>query len=91
MPLAGTEQPRMLPPPDGFSRPANLAQSYTFFDTMKIQDMEDFYENMPRMPKVLVPHDVYHEDWIRFIQVCLPGFLCIIRPVIERCLCRTSR
>jgi hypothetical protein len=35
---------------------------------MKIQDMEDFYENMPRMPKVLVPHDVYHEDWIRFIQ-----------------------
>ena len=68
--LGGVEQiPQMLPPPDGFSRPANLAQSYTFFDTMKIQDMDDFYENMPRMPKVLVPHDVYHEDWIRFIQV----------------------
>jgi len=67
--LGGVEQPpQMLPPPDGFSRPANLAQSYTFFDTMKIQDMDDFYENMPRMPKVLVPHDVYHEDWIRFIQ-----------------------
>jgi len=67
--LGGAEQPpQMLPPPDGFSRPANLAQSYTFFDTMKIQDMDDFYENMPRMPKVLVPHDVYHEDWIRFIQ-----------------------
>lgn len=72
MPLAGGEQPRMLPPPDGFSRPANLAQSYTFFDTMKIQDMDDFYENLPRMPKVLVPHDVYHEDWIRFISVRLP-------------------
>lgn len=81
----------MLPPPDGFSRPANLAQSYTFFDTMKIQDMDDFYENMPRMPKVLVPHDVYHEDWIRFIQVCLPGFLCIMGPAVERRLCRTSR
>lgn len=68
--LGGVEQtPQMLPPPDGFSRPANLAQSYTYFDTMKIQDMDDFYENMPRMPKVLVPHDVYHEDWIRFIQV----------------------
>lgn len=68
--LGGAEHPsQMLPPPDGFSRPANLAQSYTFFDTMKIQDMDDFYENMPRMPKVLVPHDVYHEDWIRFIQV----------------------
>ena len=71
-PLGGPEQPPMLPPPDGFSRPANLAQSYTFFDTMKIQDMDDFYENMPRMPKVLVPHDVYHEDWIRFIQVGCP-------------------
>lgn len=71
--LGGVEQPPpMLPPPDGFSRPANLAQSYTFFDTMKIQDMDDFYENMPRMPKVLVPHDVYHEDWIRFIQVKFP-------------------
>jgi hypothetical protein len=66
--------PPMLPPPDGFSRPANLAQSYTFFDTMKIQDMDDFYENMPRMPKVLVPHDVYHEDWIRFIQVRVVRF-----------------
>ena len=74
MPLAGGEPPRMLPPPDGFSRPANLAQSYTFFDTMKIQDMDDYYENMPRMPKVLVPHDVYHEDWIRFNQVRLPVF-----------------
>ncbi|KAI9507710.1 hypothetical protein F5148DRAFT_1202727 [Russula earlei] len=59
---------QVLPPPDGFSRPANLAQSYAFFDAMKVQDMDDFYENMPRMPKVLVPHDVYHEDWIRFIQ-----------------------
>jgi hypothetical protein len=67
-------EPQMLPPPDGFSRPANLAQSYTFFDTMKIQDMDDFYDNMPRMPKVLVPHDVYHEDWIRFIQVGFTRF-----------------
>jgi hypothetical protein len=70
--VLGSEQPQMLlSPPDGFGRPANLAQSYTFFDTMKIQDMDDFYDNMPKMPMVLVPHDVYHEDWIRFIQVGL--------------------
>ncbi|KAI0068966.1 hypothetical protein BV25DRAFT_68519 [Artomyces pyxidatus] len=62
------EQQQMLPPPDGFNRPPNLAQSYTWFDTMKIQDMDAFYDNMPRMPLVLVPHDVYHEDWIRFMQ-----------------------
>lgn len=73
--LGGPDHPPLLPPPDGFSRPANLAQSYAFFETMKIQDMDDFYENMPRMPKVLVPHDVYHEDWIRFIQVCFVWFL----------------
>lgn len=66
--LAGLEHAQMLAPPDGFSRPANLAQSYTFFETMKIQDMDDFYNNIPRMPMVLVPHDVYHEDWIRLCQ-----------------------
>jgi len=57
-----------LQPPDGFSRPPNLAQSYTWFELMKIQDMEDFYDTLPRMPLVLVPHDVYHDDWIRFMQ-----------------------
>jgi hypothetical protein len=75
-PLGGPEPSRVLPPPDGFSRPANLAQSYTFFDTMKIQDMDDFYETMPRMPMVLVPHDVYHEDWIRFMTVRVSGLSC---------------
>ena len=51
---------------------------------MKIQDMDDFYENMPKMPMVLVPHDVYHEDWIRFIQV---GCLCFLHdPVVSKLL-----
>lgn len=62
-----TTQP--LRPPEGFNRPPNLAQAYTWFDIMKIQDMDDFFDTMPRMPLVLVPHDVYHEDWIRFMQV----------------------
>ena len=60
-----------MPAPEGFSRPPNLAQSYTQFETLKIQDMEDFFENIPRMPLVLVPHDVYHEDWIRLMTVSL--------------------
>lgn len=59
----------MLPAPEGFSRPPNAAQSYTNFETMKIQDMEEFLEQIPRMPLVLVPHDVYHEDWIRLMTV----------------------
>ena len=58
--------------PEGFSRPINVAQLYTPFDMMKIQDMDEFVSHVPRMPLVLQPHDVYHEDWIRFIQVRIP-------------------
>ncbi|EIN10391.1 hypothetical protein PUNSTDRAFT_51038 [Punctularia strigosozonata HHB-11173 SS5] len=57
-----------LSTPEGFSRPPNLAQPYTAFETLKIQDMDDFSNYIPRMPLVLMPHDVYHEDWIRFMQ-----------------------
>ncbi|THH33761.1 hypothetical protein EUX98_g366 [Antrodiella citrinella] len=64
---AAPEEDRMLAAPEGFSRPPNLAQSYTPFDILKIQDMDDFFENIPRMPLVLVTHDVYHEDWIRLM------------------------
>jgi hypothetical protein len=63
---ARAEQLQTLPP-DAFSRPANLSQSDTFFETRKIQDMDDF--DMPRMPKALLLRDVRYEDWIRFIQV----------------------
>ena len=58
----------MLPPPEGFSRPPNAAQSYTHFENIKVQDVDDLTETVPRMPAVLTTHDVYHEDWIRFIQ-----------------------
>ena len=58
----------MLPPPEGFSRPPNAAQSYTHFDNLKVQDIDELTENMSRMPAVLTTHDVYHEDWIRFMQ-----------------------
>lgn len=60
-----------LAAPEGFSRPINAAQPYTPFETMKIQDMDDFIDHIPRMPLVLQPHDVYHEDWIRMMQVWL--------------------
>ncbi|KAF8897239.1 hypothetical protein BD779DRAFT_1489779 [Infundibulicybe gibba] len=57
-----------LAAPEGFSRPINAAQPYTPFEPMKIQDMDSFLDHVPRMPAVLQPHDVYHEDWIRFVQ-----------------------
>ena len=58
----------MLPPPEGFSRPPNAAQPYTYFENLKVQDLDLLVENMPRMPAVLTTHDVYHQDWIRFVQ-----------------------
>ena len=62
------QEEAMLPPPEGFSRPPNAAQSYTYFENLKIQDLDELEKNMPRMPAVLTTHDVYHEDWIRFMQ-----------------------
>jgi hypothetical protein len=35
---------------------------------MKVQEMEQFYDQIPRMPLVLETHDVYHQDWIRFMN-----------------------
>lgn len=58
----------MLPPPEGFSRPPSSAQSYTHFENFKVQDVDDLMQSMPRMPAVLTTHDVYHQDWIRFMQ-----------------------
>ena len=58
----------MLPPPECFSRPPNPTQTYTQFDTLKIQDVDDLINHIPRMPVVLNAHDVYHSDWIKFMQ-----------------------
>ncbi|PIL36851.1 hypothetical protein GSI_00541 [Ganoderma sinense ZZ0214-1] len=67
VPLDAAAGQQMLPAPEGFNRPPNRAQPYTQFEMIKIGDMDDFLEQMPRMPAVLMPHDVYHEDWIRLM------------------------
>ena len=56
------------PPPECFSRLVNTANSYTQFGTSKIQDMDDLVRRRPEMPEILITHDVYREDWARFIQ-----------------------
>ena len=68
---AAASQQQMLTVPEGFSRPPNRAQPYTQFEMLKVGDMDELLEHMPRMPAVLVPHDVYHEDWIRLMTVRL--------------------
>ncbi|KAK7060259.1 hypothetical protein VNI00_001024 [Paramarasmius palmivorus] len=57
-----------LAAPECFSRPMNAAHPYTPFDPMKIQDMEDFYDHIPRMPAVLQAHDMFNEDWSRLME-----------------------
>lgn len=75
IPLDAAGQQQMLPTPEGFSRPPNRAQPYTQFEMIKIGDMDDFLDQVPRMPAVLMPHDVYHEDWIRLMTVSAPHLL----------------
>ncbi len=69
-PNLGFDQ-QQLAAPEGFSRPINAACPYTPFEALKIQGMDSFLEHIPRMPAVLQPHDVYIEDWARFVQVCV--------------------
>ncbi|KAJ7591358.1 hypothetical protein C8J56DRAFT_1047557 [Mycena floridula] len=59
---------QQLAAPAGFMRPINAAQPYTPFETMKVQDMDDFLDTIPGMPLVLRPHDVYTEDWTRLME-----------------------
>lgn len=66
--LPPMEQQQQLPAPEAFSRPINAALPYTPFETMKIQDMDEFFDHIPRMPLALKPHDVHNEDWFRLME-----------------------
>jgi hypothetical protein len=55
--------------PEAFSRPPNRSQPYTPFEPISLQELDNIVDHMPRMPLVLVPHDVDHGDWIRFMTV----------------------
>ncbi|KAG6832879.1 hypothetical protein H0H92_004763 [Tricholoma furcatifolium] len=70
VPFAGNpaQPPHQLAAPEGFSRPVNGSHAFTPFDIMKIQDMERFWSEVPRMPNVLNTHDVFEEDWRRLMQ-----------------------
>lgn len=63
-------EPQQLAAPEAFSRPINAANSFTLFDLIKVQDMEDLCDPpYPKMPPVLTTHDIYHDDWKRCMQV----------------------
>ena len=68
-PIHHPAEQQQLAAPEAFSRPLPVAQPYAPFDMMKIGEMDDLQEVGNRMPLVLQPHDVYNEDWARFIQV----------------------
>lgn len=53
----GAREPEQLAAPPGFSRSPSAAQAYSPFDTIKIQEMDDFVSShsIPKMPLVLQP------------------------------------
>ena len=80
VPLAGStgystaQEQQLLKSPEAFTRPINLTQSFTAFEMTKIQDLDDFLEptpRLPRLPSVLMTHDVSNEDWLRLMEVRL--------------------
>ncbi|KAG6907834.1 hypothetical protein DXG01_007216 [Tephrocybe rancida] len=66
-PFPGGPGSRQLAAPEGFSRPVNGSHPFTPFEIMKIQDMDKFWSQIPRMPNVLVTHDVLEPDWSRLM------------------------
>ena len=64
-------EPHQLPAPEAFSRAINAANSYAPFDNIKVIDMDDLLHEakVPKMPIVLTTHDIYPDDWKRYIQV----------------------
>jgi len=54
--------------PDCFTRGVNPTLSFPAFDPIKIQEMDEFFERLPKLPLVLQSHDVTHHDWIRLTQ-----------------------
>ena len=57
LPQAGQLPGQQLQTPEGFLRPVNQAQPYTPFESLRVQDMEEFLDRIPRMPLVLQPHE----------------------------------
>lgn len=58
---------QQLSQPACFNRPVNTTQPYASFMPMKIQDMDEFFDKVPKMPLALAAHDVYQEDWGRLM------------------------
>ena len=71
LPPEMTYADRSLQPalPESFSRPVNKGISFPPFDPIKIQEMDEIIDRLPKLPLVLQSHDVNHHDWIRLTQV----------------------
>jgi len=64
-------EPQQLPAPEAFSRPINAANTFSPFDPVKVLDMDEIYDTrkLPRMPSLLLTHDIRPDDWKRCMQV----------------------
>ena len=63
-------QEHLLASPEAFNRPINRALAFTPFQMLKLQDMDDFLDDLIRpQPPILSTHDVLPEDCGRFMNV----------------------
>jgi hypothetical protein len=70
MPGAVAFPTEQLAAPECFSRPINMAMPFTSFPDTFLQGLNRFFDGVPKMPRVLVAHDVLDEDWNRLMKVC---------------------
>ncbi|KAF8631278.1 hypothetical protein AX15_002604 [Amanita polypyramis BW_CC] len=54
--------------PECFSRAVNPGVAFPPFDPIRVQDMDEFLDHLPKLPLVVQTHDVNHHDWIRLVQ-----------------------
>lgn len=65
----GLPQEQLLASPEAFNRAINRNLPFTPFPMLKIQNMDDFLDDLIRpQPAVLSSHDVQPEDWGRFMN-----------------------
>ncbi|KDQ07755.1 hypothetical protein BOTBODRAFT_48603 [Botryobasidium botryosum FD-172 SS1] len=64
--------------PPSFNREPNRAQAYTPFESFPVvydlNDMITLLPSLPPLPAVLVPHDVLHDDWGRYMNALIAAW-----------------
>jgi len=62
------DNPFTLERPEAFYRPVDRNLPFTSFPDTFIQGADRLFDGVPRMSRILLSHDVFDEDWDRFMK-----------------------